>query len=68
MKHKRLAYAGLLLIGVGVILFVYFQNNAEGASDPVELMRRVGQIAGGLAGLGAGLIVLAFFIGPPRRR
>jgi drug/metabolite transporter (DMT)-like permease len=68
MKNPRLALAGLLAIAAGVILFVYFQNNQEGASDPVQLMRVVGQVAGAIAGIGLALIVMSFFITPRRRR
>lgn len=68
MKNPRLALAGLLAVAVGVILFVYFQNNQEGASDPVQLMRVVGQVAGAIAGIGLALIVMSFFITPRRRR
>lgn len=68
MKNPRLALAGLLAIAAGVILFVYFQNNQEGASDPVQLMRVVGQVAGAIAGIGLAFIVMSFFITPRRRR
>ena len=61
MKNRRLALAGLIPIVAGVALFLYFQTHQEGASDPVELMRTVGQVAGGMVGLGLGLIVMSFF-------
>lgn len=68
MKNPRLALAGLLLIGAAAILFTYFQYNQEGARDPAELMRVVGQIAGAVAGIGLALILMSFFIGRPQRR
>ncbi|MCC6917671.1 MAG: hypothetical protein IT548_00620 [Alphaproteobacteria bacterium] len=68
MKNPRLALSGLIPIVAGVALFLYFQSHQEGASDPAELMRTVGQVAGALAGLGLGLIVMAFFIRPAGRR
>lgn len=68
MKNPRLALAGLIAIAAGVILFVYFQNNQEGASDPAKLMSVVGQVAGAVAGIGLALIVMSFFITRRRRR
>ncbi len=68
MKNPRLALAGLIAIAAGVALFVYFQNNQEGASDPVQLMRTVGQVAGAVAGIGLAFIVMSFFIAPRNRR
>lgn len=68
MKNPRLALAGLLLIGFAAILFGYFFYNREGASDPVELMRVVGQIAGAMAGVGLALILMGFFVRGSQRR
>ncbi|MFT3811679.1 MAG: hypothetical protein QM698_17330 [Micropepsaceae bacterium] len=68
MKNPRLALAGLLLVGVAAILFAYFHYNQEGARDPAELMRVVGQIAGAVAGIGLAFILMSFFIGRPQRR
>lgn len=68
MKNPRIAFAGLFLIAAGAVLFVYFMYNQEGARDPAELMRVVGQVAGAVAGLGVALIAMAFFIKPRQSR
>lgn len=68
MKNPRLALAGLLLIAVGAGLFAYFYYNPEGARDPAEMLRVVGQVAGAVAGLGVALIAMSFFVKRPRRR
>ncbi len=68
MKNPRLAFAGLLLIAVAGGLFGYFYTHPEGARDPAELMRVVGQIAGAVAGLGLALVLMAFFVKRPQRR
>lgn len=68
MKNPRLALGGLFLIAVAAILFTYFSYNQDGASDPAELMRVVGQIAGAVAGIGLALILMSFFIRKPPRR
>ena len=68
MKNPRLALAGLLLIVFAAGLFGYFYTHPEGARDPAELMRVVGQVAGAVAGLGLALIVMSFFVRPQRRR
>jgi len=68
MKNPRLALAGLLAVAAGAALFFYFRENHEGATDPAELMRVVGQVSGIVAGIGLALIVMAFFVGGPKRR
>jgi hypothetical protein len=68
MKNPRLALAGLIAIAAGAALFFYFRNNQDGATDPVELMRVVGQVAGIVAGLGLALVAMSFFVGGRKRK
>lgn len=68
MKNPRLALAGLLLIAAGGGLFGYFYTHPEGARDPAEMLRVVGQVAGAVAGIGVALIAMSFFVRRPSRR
>lgn len=68
MKNKRFFYAGLLAIVFAIAVFLGIRQIAPGSTDPVEVMRIAGQAAGALAGIGLALMIMAFFVSPPRRK
>ncbi len=57
-RNWRLAIVGLVMI-VGAIAFVLvMQSIAPRSTDPVELMRIVGQVSGVVGGIGIVLLVI----------
>lgn len=56
-KNWRLVIVGFVLLVAAVAFFFAMGSFASKSTDPVELMRTVGQISGGAGGLALVLIV-----------
>jgi hypothetical protein len=52
-----LVIVGLVMIAGGVAFFLGMTTMAPRSTDPVELMRTVGQVSGAVGGIGLFLIV-----------
>ncbi|MCU0829401.1 MAG: hypothetical protein MUE52_18940 [Tabrizicola sp.] len=57
----RLGLVGALLVAVAVGLFLW-GTSADLGTDAAEAMRRIGQVAGAVGGLGAVLLALALMM------
>lgn len=59
--NLRLIIVGIALIVIGAAFFFYMSTLAPQSNDPAEMMRTVGMVAGGGAGLGLAMILIGFF-------
>jgi hypothetical protein len=57
-RNWRLVIAGLVLAVLAAGFFLYMMGMAAKSTDPVEMMKTVGQVSGGVGALG---LVLAVF-------
>ena len=57
-RNWRLSITGLVLIALAVAFFFGMQTMAPKSTDPVELMRTVGQVSGVAAGIGLVMILI----------
>ena len=57
-RNWRVSIAGLALIGLAVAFFFGMQTMAPRSTDPVELMRTVGQVSGVAAGIGLVMVLI----------
>jgi hypothetical protein len=58
--NLKLARAGYFLIAVAVIFFGLMMFLAPKSTDPVEVMRLVGQVSGAVGGAGIALVITDF--------
>jgi hypothetical protein len=58
----RVIAAGAILIVLAAGFFFYMSTFMSRSNDPVELMRTVGTVSGGGAGLGLAMIVVGMFL------
>jgi hypothetical protein len=56
-RNWRLIVVGLVMIAGGIGFFLFMQTMAPRSTDPVELMRTVGQVSGAVGGLGLFLAI-----------
>jgi len=64
VMNIRVVAAGALLIVLAGAFFLYMSGIAARSTDPAEMMRTVGMVSGGAAGIGAAMVL----IGLLRRR
>ena len=57
----RVISAGALLIVLATGFFFYMSTMMPRSNDPVEMMRTVGMVSGGAAGLGLVMILFGLF-------
>lgn len=56
-KNWRLAGAGLALVMLAALFFLFFFSIASRSTDPVALMRIVGQASGVVGGVGTAMVI-----------
>jgi hypothetical protein len=64
---KRPITGGVVAIVLAVVFFLVMMTMAPKSTDPVEMMRTVGQVAGVVAGIGVALIIFGLFAKRPKR-
>lgn len=57
-RNWRLAIVGLVLMAAAVAFFFGMQTTAPRSTDPVELMRTVGQVSGVAGGIGLVMVIV----------
>jgi hypothetical protein len=57
-RNWRLAIVGLVMIVGAAAFFLFMGTMATQSTDPVELMRTVGQVSGAVGGIGLFVIVM----------
>jgi hypothetical protein len=57
----RVISAGALLVVLATGFFLYMSTMMPRSNDPVEMMRTVGMVSGGAAGLGLVMILFGLF-------
>ncbi len=57
----RVISAGALLVVLATGFFFYMSTMMPRSNDPVEMMRTVGMVSGGAAGLGLAMILFGLF-------
>jgi hypothetical protein len=57
----RVISAGALLIVLAAGFFFYMSTMMPRSNDPVEMMRTVGMVSGGAAGLGLVMVLIGLF-------
>jgi len=56
-RNMRLVIVGAVMIALAVAFFFGMGTMAPKSTDPVEMMKTVGQVAGVVAGLGVAILV-----------
>lgn len=54
----RLSITGIVLMAAAVAFFLGMQTIAPKSTDPVELMRTVGQVSGAAGGIGLVMVII----------
>jgi hypothetical protein len=57
-RNWRLLAVGVLLLGFAVAFFFVLLGVTPRSSDTAEMLKRVGQIAGGIGGVGVALAII----------
>ena len=57
-KNWRLIIVGVVLLGLAGLFFLAMLGMAPRSTDPVALMRTVGQVSGVVGGLGIAMIIV----------
>ncbi|MEN3287998.1 MAG: hypothetical protein V7634_2298 [Bradyrhizobium sp.] len=57
-RNWRLFAVGVLLLGFAVAFFLVMLGMTPRSTDAAEMLKRVGQIAGGIGGVGVALAIL----------
>ena len=57
-RNWRLAIVGLVMLVGAVAFFLGMQTAAPRSTDPVELMRTIGQVSGVIGGIGLVMIMI----------
>jgi TRAP-type mannitol/chloroaromatic compound transport system permease large subunit len=66
--NLRVVVTGAVLIVLAAAFFLFMGSMAPRSNDPAEMMRTVGIVAGGGAGLGVAMIIFGLFRRKPARR